>query len=128
MLECKGVVQPLGPCPNGEWELKYNKAGIPYITDQRGESKKWAMAYFQNDSEGSQDGPGMPMNLSLDRVDEEPEFLVPVHKSQPDSSKKPDPTTPVMGVQSVKGAGADSDSGPGHRPRVNSVVCVCVCL
>eukprot|EP00439_Symbiodinium_sp_Y106_P039412 s213_g4.t2 len=102
MIECKGVVRNLGLCPTGEWVLKHNKAGIPYVTDRDETVKKWAMAYFQSEVDPSHQDVSMPMNLSLDRVDDEPHYMAPVH-----SPKKPqsEAVTPVVGVKSVVPAG-----------------------
>ncbi|CAE7563228.1 unnamed protein product [Symbiodinium sp. CCMP2592] len=121
MLECSGVVKPLGRAPTGEWQLKHNKAGIPYVTDERETVKKWAMSYFQSDEDSDQPPLAMPMNLSLDRVDEEIQFMAPV-KSSPKKTTSETPT-PSMNVKSVVAAGQ-----PDGQQQPEALVPVCHCL
>ena len=101
MLECRGSVRHLGKPPQGsKWEIKFNKAGIPYLADSAGTLKKWAMTYFQDSTpESRKDTESRPMDLSLDRVDDDMDDIAtkPVVEGQ-----KPAAGTPTMDVKSVQ--------------------------
>ena len=102
MLECRGTVRHLGKPPQGsKWEIKFNKAGIPYLTDSAGTLKKWAMTYFQDSTPESQkDTDSRPMDLSLDRVDDD---MDDTQASKPAvEDQKPAAGTPAMDVKSVR--------------------------
>ncbi|CAE7226220.1 unnamed protein product [Symbiodinium sp. CCMP2592] len=71
------------PQGSNGWELKYNKAGIPYVTESTGKIKKWAMAYYQ-DAVSSAEQISRPVNLSLDTVDEDAGLATPATTSPND--------------------------------------------
>ncbi|CAE7223901.1 unnamed protein product, partial [Symbiodinium sp. KB8] len=119
MLECKGVVKPLGAAPaGGHWMIKYAK-GIPFVTDSNGTVKKWCMSVFQQDSCESAEAARPPMDICIHKVtgdesgDEAPAPTPPkpkqagpepIQTQQPPGPAGQTPAgTPRLGVKSVEG-------------------------
>ena len=116
MIECKGVVRPLPSCPVGQWEIKFTKQ-VPYVCDGAGESKKWAMSFFQeNASTGGEAAKDCrPLNICLDKVDfdDQDNTVNPVKKVEtPHPSSAKTTTAPVRDV-----------APPGVQPVGSTVGC-----
>ena len=104
MLECRGVVRPLGKPAVGTWQIKFAKGGIPYVTDSAGSHKKWAMAVFQEAEGGRAEADIKPVKFSLDHVDDSDEEP---GKGPGDQTCSLGHGTPKAAVKDVKPSGQD---------------------
>ena len=106
MLECKGHVRNLDKAPgDGTWLLKTNRNGIPYIASDKDQNiKRWAMSYFQ-DASDSQDVESRPLDIDLDRVDDDVSDMPMPEPNKPPATATTQTDTPKSAVQGVNAAG-----------------------